>query len=79
MIHNEEEIEKYNLFQREILRESDFLKKIKDIFKLQNTEKFQDILILQKIKYLEIVEKEVLSIFKNIYSDKIILNRKSFY
>ena len=39
-------------------------------------EKLQDILILPKNKYLEIVEKEVLSIFKNIYSDKIILNRK---
>ena len=75
MNHNEEEIEKYNLFQREILRESDFLKKIKDIFKLQNTEKFQDILILQKNRYIEQIEKEVLYILKKIYTDKIINNR----
>ena len=66
MINNEKEIEKYNLFQREILRESDFLKKIKDIFKLQNTEKFQDTLILQKNRYIEQIEKEVLYILKKI-------------
>ena len=76
MKQQKDEEEKYNIFQKEIIRENEFLKKIKDIFNLQNMEKFQDILILQKIKYLETVEKEVLSIFKNIYSDKIVLNRK---
>ena len=73
---NEEEIEKYNNFQKEITKENDFLKKIKDIFNLQNTEKFQDILILQKHKYIEQVEKEVIFILKKLYSDKIINNRK---
>ena len=76
MKEQKEEQEKYTLFQNEIIRENEFLKKIKDIFNLQNMERFQDIIILQKNKYLEIVEKEVLSIFKNIFSDKIILSRK---
>ena len=73
---NEEEIEKYNLFQKEILKENEFIKKIKDIFQLQNTEKFQEILILQKHRYIDQVEKEVLFILKKIYSDKIISNKK---
>ena len=73
---NEEEIEKFNNFQIEITKEGEFLKKIKDIFNLQNSEKFQDILILQKHKYIEQVEKEVIFILKKIYSDKIINNRK---
>ena len=73
---NYEELEKYNSFLKEILRENDFLKKIKDIFSLQNSEKFQDILILQKHKYLEQVEKETLYILKKIYSEKVVTNRK---
>ena len=73
---NVEEIEKFNTFQKEITKESDFLKKIKDIFNLQNSENFQDILILQKHKYIDQVEKESLYILKKIYSDKIINNRK---
>ena len=47
---NEEETEKYNIYLKEIVKENEFLKKIKDIFNLQNTEKFQEILILQKYK-----------------------------
>ena len=73
---SEEEIEKYNTFQKEITKENDFLKKIKDIMNLQNSERFQDILILQKQKYIEQVEKETLFILKKLYSDKIINNRK---
>ena len=73
---NEEETEKFNLFQKEIIKENEFLKKIKDIFKLQNSEKFQDILILQKHKYIDQVEKEVLFILKKIYSERIISNKK---
>ena len=73
---NVEEIEKFNTFQKEITKEIDFLKKIKDIFNLQNSENFQDILILQKHKYIDQVEKESLYILKKIYSDKIINNRK---
>ena len=73
---NEEETEKINLFQKDILKENEFLKKLKDIFKLQHTEKFQEILILQKHKFIDQVEKEVLYILKKIYSEKIISNRK---
>ena len=73
---NEEEIEKYNLYLKEIIKENEFLKKIKDIFNLQNTEKFQEILILQKYKYIDQVEKEVLFILKKLYSEKIMTNRK---
>ena len=73
---NEEEAEKFNNFQKEITKEYEFLKKIKDIFKLQNSEKFQDILILQKHKYIDQVEKETLFILKKIYSEKIISNKK---
>ena len=73
---NEELTEKYSLFQKDILNENNFLRKIKDIFNLQNDEKFQDILILQKNRYLEQIEKEVLLIIKNIYSEKIIINKK---
>ena len=73
---NKEEIEKFNLFQKEILKEHEFLKKIKDIFELQNMEKFHDILILQKHQYIEQVEKEVLFILKKLYSEKIINHRR---
>ena len=73
---NEEEKEKFNLFQKEIIRENDFLKKIKDIFVLQNSEKFQDILILQKNKYIDLIEKEVLFILQKLYSENIISHRR---
>ena len=73
---NEEETEKYNIYLKEIIKENEFLKKIKDIFNLQNTEKFQEILILQKYKYIDQVEKEVLFILKKLYSEKIMTNRK---
>ena len=73
---NEEETEKYNIYLKEIVKENEFLKKIKDIFNLQNTEKFQEILILQKYKYIDQVEKEVLFILKKLYSEKIMTNRK---
>ena len=73
---NEELNEKYSLFQKDILSEHNFLRKIKDIFNLQNEEKFQDILILQKSRFLEQIEKEVLLILKNIYSEKIVNNKR---
>ena len=73
--NNETETDKYNTFQKEIIRSNDFLNKIKDIFKLQNAENFQDILILQKQRYIEQIEKEVLYIFQKLYTDKIINNR----
>ena len=73
---SEEEIEKFTLFHKEIFKEREFLEKIKDIFNMQYEEKFQDILILQKNRFFELVEKGVLSIFKNIYSEKIISNKK---
>ena len=72
----QDETEKYSLFQKEIYKENDFLIKIKDIFNLQYEEKFQDILILQKNKFLEQLEKEVLSILKKLYSEKILSNKK---
>ena len=75
MNNNDTETDKYKNFQKEILRSKDFLNKIKDIFKLQNTENFQDILILPKDRYIEQIEKEVLYILKKIYTDKIINNR----
>ena len=73
---NEEEIQKYNLLQKEMYREKDFLKKIKDIFDIINSEKFQDIIILQRNKYIEQVVKEVLSMLKQIYSENISSNKK---
>ena len=73
---NEEEIEKFNLFQKEIFKERDFLGKIKDIFRIQYEENFQNILTIQKNKFTELIENEVISILKNLYSEKIILNRK---
>ena len=76
MKDQKEEQEKYNIFQKEIMKEHDFLRRIKDIFNLQNMEKIQDILILQKIKYIDQVEKEVLIILKKIYSEKITFNRR---
>ena len=74
MNNHDTDTDKYNTFQKDILRSNEFLNKIKDIFKLQNTENFQDILILPKQRYIERIEKEVLYIFKKIYSDKIISN-----
>ena len=71
-----EEMEKYKNFQKELYQESDFIKKIKDIFKLQYFEKLQDILILQKHQFLEQIEQEVLYILKKLYSDQIILNNE---
>ena len=47
-----EEMEKYKLFEKEITNENDFIKKTEEIFKLQYFEKLQDILILQKNKYM---------------------------
>ena len=73
---NEEELEKYNLFLKEILKENDFVRKIDNIFELQNQEKFQDILILEKERFVEAIEKEVLFILKKIYSEKTLSNRK---
>ncbi len=72
----QEEIDKYDIFQKEIIKENDFLIKIRDIFKLLYKENFQDILILQKQRFLEQLEKESLSILQQIYSDKIISNKK---
>ena len=60
----EEEAEKYNLLQKEIFREKDFLKKIEDLFELVNSKKFQDIIILQRNKYIEQVVKEILLMLK---------------
>jgi len=73
---NEEEAQKYNLLQKEMYREKDFLTKIKDIFEIINSEKFQDIIILQKNKYIEQVSKEVLLMLKQIYSENISTNKK---
>ena len=73
---NKEEIDKYNLFQKEIFREHDFLMKTRDIFNIIYEENFQDILILQKQRFLEQLEKDVLTIFYQIYSDKISFNKK---
>ena len=73
---SEEEAQKYNLLQKEMYREKVFLKKIKDIFDTINSEKFQDIIILQKNKYIEQVVKEVLLILKHIYSENITANKK---
>ena len=70
----DEDIEKYSLFEKEISKESEFLKKIQDIFKLQYFEKLQDVLILQKSQFLEQIEQEVLFILKKLYSDQIITN-----
>ena len=70
----DEEIEKYKLFEKEISKKDDFIKKINDIFKLQYYEKLQDILILQKHQFLEQIEQEVLFILKKLYSDKILSN-----
>ena len=53
MNNHDTETDKYNAFQKDILRSNEFLNKIKDIFKLQNTENFQDILILPKQRYIE--------------------------
>ena len=72
----EEEAQKYNLLQKEMYREKDFLKKIKDIFDIINSERFQDIIILQRNKYIEQVVKEVLSMLKHIYSENITTNKK---
>ena len=72
----EEEAQKYNLLQKEMFREKDFLKKIEDIFEMANSEKFQDIIILQKNKYIEQVVKEVLLMLKSIYSENISKNKK---
>ena len=72
----EEEAQKYNLLQKEMYREKDFLKKIKDIFDIINSEKFQDIIILQRSKYIEQVVKEVLLMLKHIYSENIKTNKK---
>jgi len=72
----EEEAQKYNLLQKEMYREKDFLKKIKDIFEIINSEKFQDIIILQRTKYIEQVVKEVLLMLKHIYSENISTNKK---
>ena len=69
-----EEMEKNKNFELELSQESDFIKKIKDIFKLQYFEKLQDILILQKHQFLEQIEQEVLYILKKLYSEQIILN-----
>ena len=63
----EEEVEKYNLLQKEMYREKEFLKKIIDIF---------DIIILQRNKYIEQVVKEVLLMLKHIYSENITTNKK---
>ena len=71
-----EEIEKYKLFEKEIMNENDFIKKIEDIFKVQYFEKLQDILILQKHQFLEQIEQEVLFILKKLYSEQITLNNK---
>ena len=73
---NEEEVQKYNLLQKEMYREKDFVKKIIDIFDIINSEKFQDIIILQRNKYIEQVVKEVLSMLKQIYSENISTNKK---
>ena len=72
----EEEVEKYNLLQKEMYREKEFLKKIIDIFDIINSEKFQDIIILQRNKYIEQVVKEVLLMLKHIYSENITTNKK---
>ena len=71
-----EEIEKYKLFEKEIMNENDFIKKIEDIFKVQYFEKLQDILILQKHQFLEQIEQEVIYILKKLYSEQITLNNK---
>ena len=73
-MENNEESEKYEQFESELLNENDFVKKIKDIFKLQYFEKLQDILILQKHQFLEQIEQEVLFILKKLYSSQIISN-----
>ena len=73
-MENNEESEKYEQFESELLNENDFIKKIKDIFKLQYFEKLQDILILQKHQFLEQIEQEVLFILKKLYSSQIISN-----
>ena len=70
----DEDIEKYNLLEKEFSKKEDFIKKINDIFKLQYFEKLQDILILQKHQFLEQIEQEVLFILKKLYSDKITSN-----
>jgi hypothetical protein len=57
-------------------REKDFVKKIIDIFDIINSEKLQDIIILQRNKYIEQVVKEVLSMLKQIYSENISTNKK---
>ena len=75
-VQSEEETQKFNLLQKEMYREKDFLKKIKDIFDIINSEKFQHIIILQKKKYIEQVVKEVLLILKHIYSENITSNKK---
>ena len=71
----QEEINKNDIFQKEIIKENDFLIKIRDI-KLLYKENFQDILILQKQRFLEQLEKESLSILQYIHSYKIISNKK---
>ena len=73
---NDEETEKFHLLQKEMYREKDFLKKLNEIFEIINSEKFKDILVLHKNKYIDQVVKEVLLILKNIYSDKIMTNKK---
>ena len=73
-MENNEESEKYEQFESEILNENNFIKKIKDIFKLQYFEKLQDVLILQKHQFLEQIEQEVLFILKKLYSSQIVSN-----
>ena len=72
-----EEKEKYILFELELSKDNNnFIKKIKEIFKVQYFEKLQDILILQKHQFLEQVQQEVLYILKKLYSNQIISNPK---
>ena len=73
-MEDNEENEKYDQFEIDIINEDDFIKKIKDIFKLQYFEKLQDILILQKHQFLEQIEQEVLYILKKLYSSQILSN-----
>ena len=72
----DEEKEKYILFEKEISNQDEFIKKIKDIIKLQYFEKLQDILILQKSQFLSQIEQEVIFILKKLYSSQIASNPK---
>ena len=72
----DEEKEKYILFEKDISKEDEFIKKIKDIIKLQYFEKLQDILILQKNQFLSQIEQEVIFILKKLYSSQITSNQK---